>query len=301
MHFYNRGNDGEWLDTAYHSPRDVPSRVHRESVAAVGRLVYALANSPLPEHDGDGFWIANVVMPRWGLIAIELALALSTLALWRPRGPRESGAGLLFGAASYAVAIAITIVALQAIEPFTGAWLLAPLRITIAAALITIGTFGLITRIIGRWKPWTGSHRYRVLAALVCLSIGLVVLAIGAAELAWIWLVAAAAIATLPLPLAVAVSLLPTVLVLHPLQLREASWNGFLPPALPIAGVVSLLLVPTVATLASRRTHTGPLGSLVLTVGCGLLVIGGLVVAVTQPVPCSHLEFERFSLACDRV
>jgi hypothetical protein len=301
VHFYNRGNDGEWIDTAYHSARDVPSRVHRESVAAVGRLVYALANSPVPAHDGDGFWIAGIVIPRWLLLAIELVLALSTLALWRPRGPRESGAGLLIGAASYALAIVVTLVALTVVEPFTGAWLLAPLRITIAAALVTIGTFGLITRVVGRWKPWTGSHRYRVLATLMCLVIGLITIAMGAAEVAWIWLVTAAAIALLPAPLGVIVSLLPAVLVLHPLQLREASWNGFLPPSLPIAVVVSVLLVPTVATLASRRTHTGPLGSLVLTVGCGLLVIGGLVVAVTQPLPCSALEFGRFSLACDRV
>ena len=171
--------------------------------------------------------------------------------------------------------------------------------------MICIGSFGLLTRVVGRIRRFRGAHRYRAFAALLCLVTGLVVLAIGAPELAWIWLVAGAAIAILPAPLALLFSLLPAVLVLQPLQLREASWNGFLPPALPIAGVVSLLLVPPIATgawwLRSRRTHIGPLGSLVLTVGWGLLLIGGLVVAITRDPPCSAAEFERFHLACDRV
>jgi hypothetical protein len=305
VHFYNRGNDGEWLDSAYHSARDVPSRVHRESVAAVGRLVRALAMSPVPAHDGDGVWLAGLVAPRWILIVLELLLAATTLLIFRERQPRESGAGLLLGAASYALAIVIAIIATQGLQAYAGAWLFAPLPWLLATAMICIGSFGLITRVVGRIRRFTGEHRYRAFAAVLCLVTGLIVLAIGAAELAWIWLVAGAAIAILPAPLALLFSLLPAVLVLQPLQLREASWNGFLPPALPLAVVVSLLLVPSIATgawwLRSSRTHIGPLGSLVLTVGWGLLVIGGLVVAVTQDPPCSAAEFGRFHLACDRV
>jgi hypothetical protein len=305
VHFYNRGNDGEWLDSAYHSARDLPSRVHRESVAAVGRLVRALAMSPVPAHDGDGVWLAGLVAPRWILIVLELLLAATTLLIFRERQPRESGAGLLLGAASYALAIVIAIIATQGLQAYAGAWLFAPLPWLLATAMICIGSFGLITRVVGRIRRFTGEHRYRAFAAVLCLVTGLIVLAIGAAELAWIWLVAGAAIAILPAPLALLFSLLPAVLVLQPLQLREASWNGFLPPALPLAVVVSLLLVPSIATgawwLRSRRTHIGPLGSLVLTMGWGLLVIGGLVVAVTQDPPCSAAEFGRFHLACDRV
>ena len=305
VHFYNRGNDGERIDTAYHSARDVPSRVHRESVAAVGRLVRALAMSRVPPHDGDGVWIAGIIVPRWSLILLELLLAATTLFVFRHRQPRESGGGLLLGGASYALAIIITITATQLLQPFAGAWLFAPLPWLLATAMICIGSFGLITRVVGRIRRFTGAHRYRAFAALLCLVSGLVVLAIGAPELAWMWLIAAAAIAVLPAPLAVVLSFLPAVLVLQPLQLREASWNGFLPAALPIAGVVSLLLVPPVATgawwIRSRRTHIGPLGSFVLTVGWGLLLIGGLVVAVTQHPPCSAAEFERFLLGCDRV
>lgn len=305
VHFYNRGNDGEWLDSAYHSARDVPARVHPQSVAAVGRLVRALAMSRVPAHDGDGVWLAGIVVPRWILIVLELLLAATTLVIFRHREPRESGAGLLLGGASYALAIIIAILATQALQTYEGAWLFAPLPWLVATAMICIGSFGLITRIVGRIRRFSGAHRYRAFAALSCLVSGLLVLAIGAPELAWIWLIAGAAIATLPAPLALVFSLLPAVLVLQPLQLREASWNGFFPPALPIAGVVGLLLVPAVATgawwLRSRRTHIGPLGSLVLTVGWGLLLIGGLVVAITREPPCSAAEFGQFLLACDRV
>jgi hypothetical protein len=305
VHFYNRGNDGEWIDTAYHSAHDLPSRVHPEAVAAVGRLVRALAMSPVPAHDGDGVWLAGIIVPRWLLVVLELLLAGATLVVFRQRQPRADGAGLMLGAASYALAIIITIACTQLLQPYAGAWLFAPLPWLFAAAMICVGSFGLIMRIVGRIRRIHGAHRYRAFAALLCLVTGLVVLAIGAPELAWIWLIAGAAIATLPAPLALMFSLLPALLVLQPLQLREASWNGFLPAALPIAGVVSLFLVPPVATgawwLRSRRTHIGPLGSLVLTVGWGLLLIGGLVVAVTQNPPCSAAEFGQFLLACDRV
>lgn len=305
VHFYNRGNDGEWFDAAYHSDWDVPVRVHRASVDAVGRFMRALAMSRIPAHDGDGVWLAGIVLPRWILIVVELLLAGATLMLFRTRVPREPGAGLLLGSACYAIAIVITIVCVQVVQPYAGAWLLAPLPWLIATAMIFIGSFGLITKVLGRFKRWTGAHRYRMLAALTCLVVGLLVLAIGAAELAWIWLVAAAAIAVLPAPLALVLSLLPAVLVLQPLQLREANWQMILPPSLPIEVVVSIFLVPPIATAASwlrsGRTHIGPLGSLVLTMGFGLLLIGGLVVAVTQHPPCSAAEFEEFRLACDRV
>src|SRR5207302_527056 len=84
----NRGQDGEWIDLAYHSPRDVLARVDRASVDEAGRLVRALAAEPPPEHAGDGFWlplVANVVIPRWALIAFELVLiALLVLGLGAP-------------------------------------------------------------------------------------------------------------------------------------------------------------------------------------------------------------------------
>ena len=83
--------------------------------------------SRVPAHDGDGVWLAGIVVPRWILIVLELLLAATTLVIFRHREPRESGAGLLLGAASYALAIVIAIVATQVLQPYAGAWLFAPL------------------------------------------------------------------------------------------------------------------------------------------------------------------------------
>src|SRR5690606_37573027 len=57
VHFYNRGNDGEWIDLAYHSPQDVPARIVERSLADAARLVHALVTAPVPAHAGDGFWL----------------------------------------------------------------------------------------------------------------------------------------------------------------------------------------------------------------------------------------------------
>jgi hypothetical protein len=325
VHFYNRGNDGDWIDLAYHSPRDVPARVHRDSVAAVGRLLRAVVASPPPVPDGDGFRVplaANTVVPRWALIAVELALLLVviiTLArsrdgivAWlarrdqRPTTPR--GPALLVGAACYALAIIAACVIERA---FSGGhpapWLHAPLRSLIGDALVLVGSFGLATRAVARIRPWRGGQRYRVLASIVCAVIGTTLLVVGAAELAWIWLVPAAILAVVPpraALVAIALSLLPVACVLNAHQLREAAWNGFLPLSLPLAAWLGILGTPTIAAVAwwlRRRAPTGPLGTLVLGVGCGLAVIIGLVFAITFEPACSAVKFESFHLACERV
>ena len=85
----------------------------------------------------------------------------------------------------------------------------------------------------------------------------------------------------------------------------EAAWNAFLPTSLPLAAMIGLLGVPTTGAAAwllrSRKLRSGPLGTLALGVGCGLAVATGFVVAVTTKTTCSSSEFERFSVACDRV
>lgn len=307
VHFYNRGNDGEWIDLAYHSERDRWPRVHREQVAALGRFVRALVATPVPPHDGDGFVVpvAHVVMPRWLLVALELAFAVVTiLALARQRRARSAGAGLLLGSGCYVVALVLAVVFERFCFEFPGAWLLSPLRSTIAMALVFAGLFGLLTRALA-FVTWAGVVRYRAFASITCLAIGLVLVATGAAELAWIWLVPALVIAIAPPPIGLVASLVPPILVLMPWQLREAAWNGFWPVSLPLAASIALLAAPTVATAAfawsSRPTRHGPLATLVLGVGCGLAVVTGLLVAVTTKTTCSSAEFAQFSVACDRV
>jgi hypothetical protein len=324
VHFYNRGNDGDWIDLAYHSPRDVPARLHRQSVADAGRLLRALVDDRPPAHDGDGFWLpfaSNTVVPRWLLVVVELALVLvvilalvmsragllATLAQ-RNQRPTRRGPALLAGMACYALAIIAACVAERAFSrDHPAPWLHAPLRALIGQALVLAGCFGLATRAVARVRPWFGGQRYRALASIMCAVIGTVLLAVGAAELAWIWLVPAAVIAVVPARaalVAVAFSALPIACVLNPLQLREAAWNGFLPVALPLSAWLGILGTPTISTVAwwlRRRAPTGPLGTLVLGMGCGLAVILGLVFAITFEPTCSAVKFESFNLGCERV
>ena len=248
------------------------------------------------------------------LLVVIVTLALSRdgiVAMLARRDDRPStprGPALLVGAACYVLAIAIACVIERACSGGHPApWLHAPLRALIGNALLLAGCFGLATRAVARIRPWRGGQRYRVLASIVCAVIGTTLVAVGAAELAWIWLVPAAIIAVIPAraaAVAIAFSALPIACVLSAHQLREAAWNGFLPLSLPFAAWLGILGTPTIATVAwwlRRRAPTGPLGTLVLGVGCGLAVIVGLVFAITFESPCSAVKFESFHLACERV
>jgi hypothetical protein len=330
VHFYHRGNDGDWIDLAYHSPRDVPSRVHRASLDEIGRLLRALAATPIPAHAGDGFWLplaVNTVVPRWTLIAAELVLVgivlvvlvlsrdglLAVIARRHDRGGDNGarrGFGLLVGAACYVIALALACVLERVFaRSHPAPWLHAPLQALVAQSLVIGGLFGLATRIVARVRPWRGDQRYLVLGAVTCTLVGLAWIAVGAAELAWVWLVPAAVIAIAPRLgrtgfLAVGVAALPIACVLNPSQLREAAWHGFLPLSLPLSLWVGIVGVPTITTLAwwlRRRRHFGPLGTFLLGLGCGLAVIVGLAFAVTSEPACSAAKFSSFHLACERV
>ena len=313
IHFYNRGQDGEWIDLAYHSARDVIARVDRSSVDELGRVLLALARVPPPEPGGDGFWIPvlrNRVAPRWGLLALELVLAIIAIAsLIASRTARaRGGLGLLAGAACFALAAGATYATEQlARGDHPAPWLHAPLALAIAELLILIGALGLVALALRRMRPWIGELRYLVVATSIPLAIGLALLAIGAAELAWIWLVPAAVIALAPRlaiarwlsPLAAA---LPALLVLSPNQLREAAWNGFLPPTTSLALLLAVFILPVAAVgayLARRRGATGPLGSFVLPVGCLLSVVAGVVLVSRAHPRCSAPDFNQFHLACE--
>jgi len=319
FHLYNRGTDGEWIDLAYHSRRDLPTRVDTERVDEAGRLLLALVASPLPARDGDGFWLpiaANTVIPRWILIVVELLLLLGVIALLARRlvthltgdRVRTRGPGLLVGAACYALALGAAF-AFERLEPYPGSWLHAPLRTLIAELLVIVGVVGLASRVVARFSPWVGAQRYLALSAIVLAMFGTTLLVLGAAELAWIWLLPALLVAVAPrlgpaAPLALASAALPIALVLHPFQVREAAWNGFWPPDLPLALWLGVLALPVVAggTWWFRRHRTwGPLGTLVLSVGCGVAVIAGFVVVITYRSPCTAAKFDSFHLACERV
>ena len=312
FHFYHRGQDGESIDLAYHSARDTAARVAPSSLDEIGRLLRALSAEPPPEHDGDGFWLpiaTNVVVPRWPLVALDAVLAalalgllFSTLRITRARG----GLGLFAGLGCYAVAIAVTVaIERVAAEGHPAPWLHAPGAALLAELAIFAGAFGLATRVARRFAPWIGDRRYLAVAIVLPLALGLGCLLAGAAELAWLWLLPAACAAAAPRLgrlgiLAIAVSLLPGELILN--QLREAAWHGFLPTGIPLAGWISGFALPPLATLAwwlRKAPAAGPLGTLVLPLGCGLAMIAGVILLLQAHPPCSPQQFHAFHLACE--
>ncbi|MEO6773066.1 MAG: M20/M25/M40 family metallo-hydrolase, partial [Kofleriaceae bacterium] len=299
FHLYQRGQDGLWIDTAYHSPRDTPSRVDPEALAEISRLVRALVATPVPRAEGDGFWLPlaiDTVVPRWWLLALEVALAaiawLGLGALWiGGQRARSRGAGLAAGLACVAVAATIAVLADRPIALAPERLGFAPFaRSVVGAALVVAGVLGLVTRLVARRFVWIGARRYLVAAVVPLVALGTALVALGAAELAWIWLVPACALAVaprLPRPLAAvaaATAVLPAVLVLWPNQVLEARWNGFWVPGVPLAAWVVVLGAPALGAAAwwlRSRPARGPLGTLVLAVGCGVSALAGLALQLT--------------------
>lgn len=348
LHFYHRGHDGETIDLAYHSMRDVPARVARDAVDEIGRLLRAATEVAPPDETAttpggdtlargdaqngdsagsagriasrreptsawrDAFWLPlarNVVVPRWLLIAVEIALAALALGvLIVLRSPRaRGGLGAIAGAACYAVAsVAVVIVERLTAGAHRAPWLHAPWPAIAAELVMLLGALALITRGVRRFAPWVGGTRYLAIAIAAPLAIGLGTLLLGAAELAWIWLVPAAAFALAPwlgglgTLLAFALGLLPGFLVLA--QVREAAWNGFLPLGMPLGGWVAGFALSPIAAFAwwlRRRNTVGPLGTLVLSVGATLALIAGVLLLLQAHPRCSAAQFQSFHLACE--
>ena len=318
VHLDHRGQDGEWIDLAYHSARDTAARVARGSLDEVGRLLCALTAVPRPAHDGDGFWLpiaVNTVVPRWWLVAFELAMAslalglLTTMRTFREPSRARGDLGVVAAAGCFAIAAAVTAVAERAIAADHPApWVHAPGMALVAELAVFAGALGGLIVVARRRAAWAGDRRYLAIAIALPLSAGLGWLVLGAAELAWIWLVPAACAAMAPRLgrfgglLAIAAGVLPGALVLAPAQLREAAWNGFLPMAVPLAIWIAGFALAPLAGLAwwlRRSPEPGPLGALVLPVGSGLALAAGLgLLARAEPV-CSAAQLHALHLACE--
>ncbi|HLL22907.1 MAG TPA: M28 family metallopeptidase [Kofleriaceae bacterium] len=312
LHLYHRGHDGELIDRAYHSPRDRYERIERASVDELGRFVVALVAKRPPPYAGDGFWVpqlANVVVPRWSLVAAEVVLLLVTaLALVRMRRDRaRGGAGLLAGIACTVVAFASVLFLERVALAYPLAWLHTPGLHVIAEALVLVGVLGLATRLVARRTPWIGARRYLVVAIALLVAFGVALLAIGAAELAWIWLVPAACASFAPFvgrarAVVLVPTLLPALLVLDPAQLREIAWNGFAPAAVPLVAWLALVGMPPLAAAAyalRARHPAGPLGAFVLPVGWALSIALGSTLIVRASPPCSASQFSELHLGCE--
>lgn len=313
FHLYHRGQDGEHIDLAYHSARDVAARVDRRSLDETGRLLRALTEQPPPGHGGDAVWLPvaiNVVVPRWIVIALEIALAAVGLAMFTAlRGTRETGGlGLIAGIVCFAAAAAVVSLAERYVAGSHPApWLHAPARALGVEALLFAGVLALLVVVARRISPWVGDLRYLALGIVLPLSLGVGCLVLGAAELAWLWLVPGAAAAVAPRMgrfglLAVLVGLLPGVLVLDPAILREAAWNGFWPIGIPLAVWIAAFAASPLLVLAwwlRKAAPAGPLASLVMPLAGVGATVAGLVLLANSPAVCTAQQFSQARLACE--
>lgn len=332
VHFYHRGADGDLIDRAYHGPRDTADRVVPAKLDEVTRLVLALtAAAPPPaapplvagrfaallDRD-DGLWPPlsfAPVLPRrtWVLAQLAFAaLALLLLATTRRRASsRRRGLGLL----PSLLMLALGGGALFGLERLTGqltgghpaAWLHHPLRFTVALAVIGAGLvafcFGVLRRVVGL----RGERRYLAAAiALLFLQAGFL-LAFDAWELSWLWLLPALLLAAAPrlgraAPLALALALVPTALLFEPAHLREAFYQGAYPLALPLAGWLTLQLLPHALAAVwwlAPRPRPSP-GREIFALGTSLAFVAlGTSLLVTTVPTCSQTAFHLSGLACE--
>jgi hypothetical protein len=230
----------------------------------------------------------------------------------RERPVRAQGAGRFAGLLAGIACTVVAFAGVYALERFALAahplaWLHAPAYFVIAEALVLAGSLGLASRVVARIQPWIGARRYLVVAIVTLLVFGVSLLAVGAGELAWIWLVPAACASAAPFAgraklLAVLPTLLPAVLVLGPSQLREAAWNGFVAPGMPLVGWIALVGIPPIAALAYMlrdRTYSGPLSTLVLPVGWALAIGVGAAMEFRYDAPCTASQFDELHLTCE--
>lgn len=333
VHFYHRGAGGELIDLAYHGRHDTADRILPAKLDEATRLVLALTAAPPPlaapptaagrfaallDRD-DGLWPPlsfAPVMPRRAWVLAQLAgaaLALLFLATTRRLAPsRPRGLGLL----PSLLVLALCGGALFGLERLTGQltaadhpapWLHHPLRSTLGLALVGAGLvtfcFGVLRRVVGL----RGERRYLAAAvALLCLQAGALI-AFDAWELSWLWLLPALLLAAAPrlglaAPLALALAAVPTALLLEPAHLREAYYQGAYPLALPLAGWLTLQLLPhALAALwwLAPRPRPSP-GREIFALGASLAFVAlGTSLLVTTVPTCSQTAFHLSGLACE--
>ena len=92
------------------------------------------------------------------------------------------------------------------------------------------------------------------------------------------------------------------MLVLAPSQLREAAWNGFASPGMPLAGWLALVGLPPLAAAAYAfrdRDHSGPLHTFVFAVAALAAVSIGAALVFADEAPCSAAQFHELHLTCE--
>jgi hypothetical protein len=251
----------------------------------------------------------NVVVPRWTFVTLAAALVLAALlGLVSSRRPLAPGPGLVAALAVWVVAAALAF----AVEWITrGAhpapWVHSPGRHLIGGGLVLAGSVVLGAVAVARWRPWAGSDRYAVAAAVWNLAVGIALWTIGALELAPIYLVPAALLAWAPRHrvigcVAAAGAIATLAVLIAPGLLRELFFHGFLADVVPLTALLAvhgITLGLVAAHLLARVRFWGPGASLAIPIAAIAAVVAGALVLATYSPPCTPAGLAARRLSCE--
>lgn len=314
FHVYHRPLGRLYFD--YHRETDTMEHVDPARLVEVADFVTALATAPEHFPDGPGpaaVWWLGTVWPKWLVIALELGLVgLVGLAFVRrtETSPPERPLGIWISGLVLVLAWAATLGVEAIVDEALGhpaPWAHAPakvmLHLVLVAALIARGLLAIpwLAR-----RPIGSDGRRTLVGAVMCAALGLALLGVGVFELAWLPLLAGAGLAltlrtgTVWLVVGCTAAALPPALALAPTMVREATYNGFLPPEIPITVLLAIVTFPLgLAAFDLAGRPWPPRAKRIATATLVGLVVATAVLATRSP-PCPQEEFERDGLACER-
>jgi hypothetical protein len=326
FHIYNRGPGRIYVP--YHTRHDGIDQLHEGAIEEAARFIIGLTRErgALPSSGGNpGFWLAlpggpyiisSVLLIMFELLLTALAIA-GLVVLWRRRW-RELRTGTLGLAIVLPAYLAISIgvsgylrVAAQ-LTNHPRPWVHNPLPYVIAALVAGASLAVLAGWILGSRRLIAGRARYLATGIITTLLVGLLLMFIGAPELAWIMLASSAAMGGMAMVrsavagwLLLGVSALPLLELFSPSFLREAVFHGFLPRSIPLGMFIALFSFPyaMAAIYAFKRwvphyprTHRGRV--VMVSVPLALLGLSLLVMSARSP-RCSGKTFRGQGITCE--
>lgn len=326
FHLYHRGPDAIYLP--YHTALDTADRVDPASIRETAAFLTSLAyrSDTFPTSGGDpGLWVpgTHIVLPVWLVWTVICLLAIGIgfglIALFHNRS-RQRGPGLMIALFVYAIAWMLsfwlsTIASAKAGHPMP--WVHHPGVFTLLMCAMALALSGLLFGLCGRWKTPAGTNRYLMSALVLYLAAGLVFALLNVPELAWIpllmGLLSAAMCWTRSMVATVglfAASLIPLWAPLDPAFMREAVHNGFWTADIPLAGFLSIVILPAALSAMYLAQRFGPISQPRLGLPrswtahgwllvCAATVALALVLLAIQEPACSGDDFQFHRLTCE--
>lgn len=328
FHLYTRGDERIYLP--YHTPHDTMAQVDRKSVEDAAAFLTAMCDTSfaLPKAGGNqGLWVPLPGNPKVSTtLAAQAAefmfLFFAIMSLVKMRratrdAPQENkdgsegrklGLGAALGAYVLVWLCTALLVAIASPGGHDLVWVHAPGRFIIASLLIAASLGYLLAAQATRFGTWTGESRYLIPSVALTGLLGFIVLSFGVFELAWIFLWPSAALggigraqSRLRSGVVWFLAALPLLAPLAPGFLRESVFHGFFPSGISLSSYLAFFVFPQSMALVFLARQWKPMlprgkGAMI---GCGAVVLLGLIIVASYSAPCSESEYKLEGLACE--